>query len=48
VPVPVDVRLQHDPHVGFHVGRMQLPCEGLATKLEGENMRDIIYIMGGT
>ena len=28
VPIVADVRLQRDPYVGFHVGRMQLPCEG--------------------
>ena len=22
VPMPADIRLQHDPFVGFHVGRM--------------------------
>jgi len=25
VLVLADVRLQHDPYIGFHVGRMQLP-----------------------
>ena len=43
VPIPADVRLQRDPYVGFHVGRMQLPCEGLAAKLVGEAMRDILF-----
>jgi len=43
VPLPVDVRLQNDPHVGFHVERMQLPCEGLATKVAGEAMRDALF-----
>ena len=33
VPMHVDVRFQHDPYVGFHVGRMQLPREGLDAKL---------------
>ena len=43
MPIPADVRLQRDPYVGFHVGRMQLPHEGLATKLAGEAMRDILF-----
>ena len=43
VPLPAHGRLQHDPYVGFHVGRMQLPCEGLAAKLAGEAMRDILF-----
>lgn len=43
VPVPAAVRLQRDPHVGFHVGRMQLPREGLAAKEAGEAMRDILF-----
>ena len=43
VPLPAHVRLQRDPYVGFHVGRMQLPCEGLAAKLAGEAMRDILF-----
>ena len=33
IPVPADERLQRDPYVGFHVGRMQLPSEGLPAKL---------------
>ena len=43
IPVPANVRLQRDPYVGFHVGRMQLPCEGVAAKLEGEAMRQILF-----
>ena len=43
VPVPADIRLQHDPFVGFHVGRMQLPREGVAAKLAGEAMRDVLF-----
>ena len=42
VPVPADIRLQHDPFVGFHVGRMQLPRE-VAAKLAGEAMRDVLF-----
>jgi len=45
VPVPTNVRLQNDPHIGFHIGRMQLPCEGLPTKLEGEALRDILFAL---
>ena len=41
VPIPAYVILQRDPYVGFHVGRMQLPREGLAAKLAREAMRDI-------
>jgi hypothetical protein len=33
VPILADVRLRCDPHVGFHVGRMQLPHEGVAAKV---------------
>jgi len=43
VPVPANVRLQNDPYVGFHVGRMALPREGLAAKEAGERMRDILF-----
>ena len=43
IPVPANVRLQQDPYVGFHVGRMQLPYEGVAAKLEGEAMRQILF-----
>ena len=43
VPIPTYVRVQRDPYVGFQVGRMQLPREGLATKLAGEAMRDILF-----
>ena len=43
VPVPADIRLQHDPFVKFHVGRMQLPREGVAAKLAGEAMRDVLF-----
>ena len=43
VPIPTHVRLQRDPYVGFHVGRMQLPREGLATEMAGEAMRDILF-----
>jgi hypothetical protein len=43
VPVLEDGKLQHDSYVGFHVGRKQLPGEGLAAKLEGEAMRDILF-----
>ena len=45
VPVPADIRLQHDPFVGFHVGQMQLPHEGVAGRgLE----RCFICLMVGT
>ena len=43
VSIPTDIHLQHDPYVGFHVGRMQLPREGLATKLQGEATRKILF-----
>ena len=43
VPISADVRLQRDPYVRFHIGRMQLPREGLAAKLAGEAMRDILF-----
>ena len=43
VPVPADERLQRDPHLGFHVDRMQLPCEGLPAKLAGEAMREVLF-----
>jgi len=43
VPLPANVRLQHDPYVGFYIGRMQLPCDGLVAKLEEEAMRDILF-----
>jgi len=43
VPVLEDVRLQRDSYVGFYVGRMQILHEGLAAKLEGEIMRDILF-----
>ena len=43
MPIPADVRLQRDPYVGFHIGRMQLPREGLAAKLAEEAMRDILF-----
>ena len=43
VPVPANVRLQHHLHVGFHVERMQLFHEGLAAKVVGEAMRDILF-----
>ena len=43
VPIFADVRLQRDPYVGFHIRRMQLPHEGLAAKLAGEAMRDILF-----
>ena len=43
VPIPVDERLQCDPHAGFHVGQMQLLCEGLPTKLAGEAMRKVLF-----
>ena len=43
MPVPADIRLQHDPFVGFHVGRMQLPREVVAAKLAGEAMRDVLF-----
>ena len=42
-PIPVDVRLQRDLYVGFYIGKMQLLCESLATKLAGEAMRDILF-----
>ena len=42
VPVPTNICLQHDLYVGFHVGRMQLPCEGLAAKLQREAMKKIL------
>ena len=43
VPVLADIHLQHDPYVGFHVERMQLPREGLAAKLHEEAMREILF-----
>ena len=43
VLVPTDERLQRDPHVGFHVGQMQLPREGLPAKLAGEAMREVLF-----
>jgi hypothetical protein len=43
VPIPADVRLRRDPHVGFYVGRMQLPHEGAAAKIAGERMRDVLF-----
>ena len=43
VPILADERLQRDPHVDFHVGRMQLSCEGLPTKLAGEAMREVLF-----
>ena len=43
MPIPANVKLQRDPYVGFHVERMQLPREGLAAKLAGEAMRDILF-----
>ena len=43
VPVLADVRFQHDLHVDFHVGRIQLPRQGLATKVAGEAMQDILF-----
>ena len=43
VSIPADIRLQHDPYVDFHVGRMQLPHEALAAKLQGEAMREILF-----
>ena len=43
VPIPADVRLCRGPHVGFHVGRMQLPHEGVAAKVARERMRDVLF-----
>ena len=43
VPIPADICLQHDPYVGFHVEKMQLPREGLASKLHAEAMREILF-----
>ena len=43
VLVPADIRLQHDPYVVFHVGRMQLVCEGLAAKVAGEAIQNILF-----
>jgi hypothetical protein len=43
VPIPGDVRLRRDPHVEFHVGRMQLPHEGVVAKIAGEKMRDVLF-----
>lgn len=43
VPVPADFRIQNDPYVGFHAGRMRLPREGEAAKLAGEEMRDVLF-----
>ena len=43
MPIPADLRLQHDPYVGFYVGGMQLPHEGLGAKLAGEAMRDVLF-----
>ena len=33
----------YNVYVGFHVGKMQLPCEGLDAKLAREAMRDILF-----
>ena len=43
VPIPADEKLQLDPHVGFYVGRMQLPREGLLAKVAGEAMREVLF-----
>jgi len=43
VPILADVRLQNDPYIGFHVGRMQLPREGVAAKVAREAMREILF-----
>ena len=47
--IPADIIFQRDLYVGFHVRRMQFLCEGLAAKLAGEAMRDILFASwGGT
>ena len=43
VHVPANHRLQNDPHVGFHAGRMRLPREGEAAKIPGEEIRDVLF-----
>ena len=43
VSIPLDVRFQRDPYVGFHLGRMQLLHEGLDAKLAEEAMKDILF-----
>ena len=43
VHVPANCRIQNDPYVGFHAGRMRLPREGEAAKLAGEEMRDVLF-----
>ena len=43
VPIPGDERLQRDPHVGFHVGQMQLLCKGLLAKVAGEAMKEVLF-----
>ena len=43
VPIPTDVRLRRDLHVGFYVGRMQFPHERVATKIAWERMRNVLF-----
>jgi hypothetical protein len=43
IHIPADVRLRCDPHVGFHVGMMQLPHEGVAAKVAGERMMNVLF-----
>lgn len=41
--MPADYRLQNDPYVGFHAGRMQLPRERKVVKIDGEDMKDMLF-----
>jgi hypothetical protein len=43
VLIHVDVKLRRDLHVGFHVRRMQLPHVGVAAKVAGERMRNVLF-----
>jgi hypothetical protein len=43
VPITAEVRLRRDPHVGFHVEMMQLPHEGVAAKVAGERMMNVLF-----
>lgn len=42
--MPTNVRLCHDPYVGFDVERMQLPHEGLAAKIAGKEMTETLFV----
>jgi hypothetical protein len=43
VIIPANFKLQYDPYVKFHVGRMQLPREGEAAKIVGKEMRNVLF-----